>query len=125
VEDEGGGDVVGEHAGDVRGGRKASNHLPAEWGVRLQLAAQRVEVKEAILVLGNAHDLRADLAPRQQVRVVLARAHEHHRGCGQLQAVDQLVHGARAAVAGEDDGVVLRGVDCVSEYVSGLMPVMI
>lgn len=91
----------------------------------LQLAPQRVEVKEAILVLGNAHDLRADLAPRQQIRVVLARAHEYHWGCGQLQAVYQFVHGPRAAMAGKDDSVVLRGVDCVAEYVSCLMSVLI
>lgn len=53
---------------------------------------------------------------------MLARPDEDDGGVGEGQRLDELVHGAGAAAAGEDDHVVLGRVDGAADQVTRLVP---
>ena len=86
----------------------------------------------AVGVLGNHHDVGDRLTPRQLVRVVLERPHEHHgaltvrdvrrepvpvverRGEAQAEDPDQLVDRSRRAGAAEDHTRPVVAADCLA-----------
>ena len=123
---------VGDHPGDVGGGRERADPERAV-GVADQLPRQPVAVDAAVGVLGDAHHVGDRLAPEQLVGVVLVGSDEHHRPRPpregrrdpeppgrpgeHLEAEDphQLVDRAGGAGAGEDHRVLVGASDRLAD----------
>jgi hypothetical protein len=117
---------VGDHAGDVGGGREAAD-LERPPGVADQLPLQVVEVEAAAGILLDGDHLGGRLAPGQLVGVVLEGADEHHRprrrvgGQVQPQDAQELVDCAGGAGAGEDHRMLVVAADRLTDERSGLL----
>jgi hypothetical protein len=104
---------VGDDPRDVRGGREAADLEPSI-GEALELLAELLEVEPAVGILAYDDQVGDRLPPRQLVRVVLIRPHEHDRPIGvrdrrggpaDPEHLGQLVDCAGCSRAAEEDDV--------------------